>query len=123
MNASVSTSYHSKPARADSEIDLAPGDQGGKRRVLKISTYKGDGKMIMTYARVIAVDGKFLMHLIGSDFHCRVRSAPFAATDRNVRAEHTAALELLPELLKAARAHHGFADVDAPTSQQQPRAA
>lgn len=107
MKTNVSTFYRSKPARADSEIDLQLQTQEGKRRVLKIRTYKGNGKELVTHASVDTVDGNCVTHMIFADFSRRVRTAPLMATDRNVRSEHEAALAGLDELLNVARAHYG----------------
>lgn len=123
MNTNVSTLYRSKPARADSEVDIGLAASDGCKRILKVSTYKSDGKVVVTYARVCAVDGNFVRYLIGADFHRRVRWTALTATDRNVRAEHVAALSGIAELIDAARAHYGHAETATPATTPQNQAA
>lgn len=116
MSSNVSTLYRSKPARADSQIDLGMPTSDGKQRVLEISTYKID-RLLVTRANVMTIDGNFSSHMLHADFNRRLSAHQVNATERNVRAQHEGVLSNLDTILKAARLHYGAAvEQSAPAS-------
>lgn len=108
MSSNVSTRYSSKPAKAESRVDLGVPTSEGKQRVLEIRTYK-NALGLVTRASVMTVDGTFSSHILHEDFNRQVSAHKVAATERNVRAQHEGVLRNLDPILTSARLHYGAA--------------
>jgi hypothetical protein len=85
--------------RAEDSINLAAAN-----RVLQITTSKVDGGLVVTRATVSTRDGGFLSHMVYQDFSQRLMTAQVRCTEKNVTAQHAAAVAKLAEIKEAVTA-------------------
>jgi len=86
------TSYSSKPAKAETTVNLA-GD-----RVLRIVTAKDHSGHLTTRATVATVQGSSLTFALFRDFNETVVRTPLRATDANVGRQHESVLTTVEQL-------------------------
>jgi hypothetical protein len=95
---SQTTSYSSKPARAETTVNLA-GD-----RVLRIVTAKDQSGHLTTRATVVTVQAGNFIFALFRDFNEALVRTPSRATDGNVRRQHESVLTTVEQLtLRATR--------------------
>ena len=78
----------------------------GNGRVLRISTHKVGGGLIVSTATVLNHDGHFLSHRMFTDFSQRMMTAAVRCSEKNVAAQHAEAMGKLAELKEAVAAHY-----------------
>lgn len=79
---SPTTTYTSKPARAETEVNLA------NERVLRIVTAKDHAGYLVTRATVVTVQGNSFVFVMFEDFNEEIVRATVRTTDSNVRRQH-----------------------------------
>ena len=89
---SLTTSYSTKPARAETSVHLA-GD-----RILRIVTTKAQTGHLTTRATVATVEGNNLVFALFRDFNETLVRSLLRATDGNVRRQHESVLATVAQL-------------------------
>ena len=84
--------------RAQNDYEL------GNNKVLQISTSKVSDGSIVTRATVHMHDGAFLSHRMFTDFSQCIKTSRDRCTEKNVTAQHTAAVAKLAEIKEAVTA-------------------
>lgn len=85
-----------------SQMDL-PNDH-----VLQIHTSKVSNGTLVTTATVHKVEGKMMTHRMFTDYSKRIAVEKARCTEKNVVAQHTAALEQLDQVLLEVNAKYNF---------------
>lgn len=75
-------------------------------RVLKIHTHKVSDGTLVTTATVHQQDGNFLSHRMFTDFSQRMMTAQVRCTEKNVAAQHAAAMAKINEVHSAITVHY-----------------
>lgn len=89
---SSTTTYSTKPARAETNVHLA-GD-----RILRIVTTKAQTGHLSTRATVATVEGSSLVFALFRDFNETLVRSLLRATDGNVRRQHESVLTTVAQL-------------------------
>lgn len=76
--------------------------------VLQIHTSKVSNGLLVTTATVLKVEGVLMTHRMFTDYSKRIASEKIRCTEKNVIAQHTAALAILDQVLLEVNAQYNF---------------
>lgn len=71
-------------------------------RVIRVATHKNYNGELVTTASAVKIEGKMETHMLYGDFSARVTTSRLRCTEKNVSAQHMAALERADDMVYSA---------------------